>query len=87
MKYLWLGAAALFVVAAVALWWNISNPAWAYGFVAAAVASLLNHFVPKLLKRMSPEDEAEWRNLVLRGASEKEIQAWQKARMRKNRQS
>ena len=87
MKFFWICAAALFVVAAVALWWNISNPAWAYGFVAAAVASLFNHFVPKLLKRMPPEQEAEWRELVLRGASKEELQAWQRARMRKNRQS
>ena len=59
MKYLWVGVAALFGVAALALWVNISNPAWAYGFVAAAVASLFNHFKPIILKRKSPEEEAK----------------------------
>ena len=82
-KYFWIAAALLFAVVAAALWWNISNPAWAYGFVAAAVASLFNHFAPKLLKRMPPEDEAEWRSRVLRGDSDKEINAWLRNRKKR----
>lgn len=41
---------------------------------------------PQILKRMPPEEEAEWRELLKRGASDQEIREWQRKRRLKRRQ-
>ena len=41
---------------------------------------------PQILKRMAPEEEAEWRKLQNRGASQREINEWHRKRKLKKRQ-
>ena len=41
---------------------------------------------PELFKRMPPDDEAEWRKLQNRGASQREINEWHRKRKRRKPQ-
>ena len=50
------------------------------------VALYLEPIILKLvLKRMPPEEEAQWRDLQARGASKEEIMAWERQRIIKRR--
>lgn len=61
-------------------------PEYGLRLFRAASSKFWELLKPQLLKRMSPEDEAEWRELQKRGASKEEMLAWQRARQRKKRQ-
>lgn len=82
MKWLWLALAGLLAVAAGATWFAFHDPVFWAGLVAAIAANL----IPIVLKRMSPQDEAEWRELQKRGASKEEMLAWQRLRRRRKLQ-
>ncbi len=81
MRWLWIGAAFICAVAAISAWFAFQRPDFMVGFIAAAVASIYQALKPAILKRMPPEDEAEWRELQRRGADEREIAAWRKKRL------
>ena len=61
-------------------------PEYGLKLLATASSKFWALFKPQLLKRMPPDDEAEWRELQLRGASQKEINEWQRKRRLKRRQ-
>lgn len=86
MKWLWIGAAGVLAVAALSAWFAFQRPDFMVGFIAAAVAAIYQALSPAILKRMSPEDEAELRELRKRGATNEDIKIWQRARLQKKRQ-
>lgn len=66
-------AAGVFVYARSPIFWL--NMATAFAPIVLKV----------ILKRMPPDEEAEWRHLQLSGASKEEIMAWERQRMLKRR--
>ena len=62
MRYVWIGAAILFAVAAAATWWAFQNPLFWQGFIAAAVASALNVLWPHLKLMLKPRTGEYKRN-------------------------
>ena len=76
MKWLWVGLAALFAVAAGATWYAFNDPTFWGGLVAMAIAA----FLPVILKRMSPEDEKAWNEFMRSNPDKEEIRRWKKAR-------
>lgn len=63
----YIAGAALFGVAALAVWSAFRSPSFVSGLVALAAKAAANAIVPKLGKRMTPDDEAEWRAAERRG--------------------
>lgn len=61
--YLWIAGLALLAVAALAVWFNFSDPKFVAGLVSIAIAAIL----PVILKRKSPKDEKAWRDATLSG--------------------
>jgi hypothetical protein len=62
----WLCGAALFAVAAFAIWRALHNPAVLAGLAKLAIEKML----PVLLKRLPPEQEAEWRRKARDGSKD-----------------
>ena len=54
MRWLWAAFALLLGVAAVALWYYISQPGWVVGFTAASLAALYKALKPVILKAIAP---------------------------------
>jgi len=69
MKFLWIAVAALFGVAAFAVWFSFRDPVFITGLVAAAVASFVNAIKPTILKRMTPEQEKKMQECHRRGGT------------------
>jgi len=67
MKWLWLGGAVILAVAAAATWFAFHRPDFVAGLVAVAGAALWKALAPAIAKRKPPEEEALWREAVLRG--------------------
>lgn len=86
MNWFWLIGIGLFAVAAGGLFLAFRNPQFVAGLTAVAVKAAWGQIKPVILKRMPPDDEAEWRKLQNRGASQKEINEWQKMRKRRKLQ-
>lgn len=63
----WLVGAALFAVAALAVWFAFQSPTFVAGLTAIAAGMAANAIVTKVTARMSPEDEAAWREAERRG--------------------
>lgn len=59
--------AALFGVAALALWRAFRSPAFVAGLAAIATRAAAKAIVTKVGARMSPEEEAAWRAAERRG--------------------
>jgi hypothetical protein len=67
MPWLWLGVAAVLVIAAFALWRAFSNPRFVAGLTSIAVSAAWKAVAPKIAKRMSPEQEKAWRDCIRSG--------------------
>lgn len=61
--YLWIAGLVLLAVAALAIWFNFSDPKFVAGLVSVVIAAIM----PVILKRMAPETEARWRDAMKRG--------------------
>lgn len=61
--YLWIAGLALLAVAALAVWFNFSDPKFVAGLVSVVIAAIM----PVILKRMVPATEARWREAMKRG--------------------
>ena len=72
MRWLWIGAAVLLAVAALSVFWAFQRPDFVAGLTTAAVAAVVMAFLPNLkglLRRKSPEAEAEDHRLAREGKS------------------
>lgn len=67
MKWLWMAGAALFGVAAFAVWFSFRDPVFITGLMVAMATSLFKAVEPKILKRMTPEQEKAMHECVRRG--------------------
>lgn len=91
MKYLWWIVAALCGVAAISVFFAFQNPEFVVGLTAAALTALFQALRPHLKNLFKPMDltpaeKLEWDFLIRSGASQKEINAWQKMRRRRKLQ-
>lgn len=73
MKYVWIIACFLVLVAAGSLFWFFQQPENIAWLIGAAVSALASMVLPRLAKRMSPEREAEWRKRKLRGEGDEKL--------------
>lgn len=67
MFWLWLGGAVILAVAAAATWVAFRDPRFVAGLIAFAAAALWKALVPAITKRKPPEEEALWRDAMMRG--------------------
>lgn len=74
----WAIGTVLFGVAALGLWRAFSSPAFIAGLTALAVQAAVKAIIPKVTKRMSPEEEAAWHAAERRGEGD----AWLRKRRR-----
>ena len=81
MRWLWLAGAALFAVAAFAVWWAFQSPEFVAGLTAVAVGAAAKAIVTKAGARMPPEEEAEMRREYRAGRGDE----WLRNRKRKRR--
>lgn len=55
----WVAGAALFAVAALAVWYAFQSPAFVSGLLGVALLAAYKAIQPVLLKRMTPAQEAD----------------------------
>lgn len=61
MRWLWLGGAALFGVAAFSVWLAFRDPGFVSGLAAMAIGAAWKAFAPRVVQRMPAGEEAAWR--------------------------
>lgn len=66
-RFLWIAAAVLLTIGGAAVWFAFQRSDFVAGLVAAAAAAAWKAIAPQIAKRMSPEDEARWRDCQRRG--------------------
>jgi hypothetical protein len=72
----WLIGAALFGVAAFAIWRTLQRPAVLAAIAAMAVRTAANAIVTKAKARMTPEEEAEMRREQRAGRGDEWLRKW-----------
>lgn len=63
----WLMVAALFGVAAIAIWTAFKNPVFVAGLATVILNSVAEAILPTLSKRMTPEQEKAFQDCLKRG--------------------
>lgn len=63
----WLSGALLLLVAAAGVWFASQSPTFVAGIVALAAGAAWKAMAPKVARRMSPEQEAEFQRCMRRG--------------------
>ena len=66
-RWLWIGGAVLLGVAALSVYYAFQSPGFVAGLAALAAAAAWKALKPAVLKRMTPEEEAEWHKAIRRG--------------------
>lgn len=84
MRLVWVIGAVLLTVAAVAVWFAFQRPDFVIGLVSVAAAAAIKAAAPKVLKRMPPEEEAEWRAAVRRGQGDEWLRNRNRRRKKNN---
>ncbi len=81
MRFGWLIGAALFAVAALAVWASFRSPEFVAALAAIAIGAAWKAALPKITARMPPDEESAWRAAVRAGRGDE----WIKRRMTRNR--
>ncbi len=74
----WIIGAALLGVAALSVWGAFRNPAFIAGLAKIAAGAALQAVIPKVARRMSPEDEAAWRAAERAGRGDEWLRNWKR---------
>lgn len=67
MRLGWLIGAALFMVAALAMWVSFRSPEFVMAMGAIAIGAAWKAVLPSIARRMPPDEEAAWRAAERRG--------------------
>lgn len=82
MRLGWLIGAALFAVAALAIWVSFRSPEFVMGLAAIAIGAAWKAALPSITRRMPEAEEAAWRAAERRGQGDEWLRTRQKRRGR-----
>ena len=63
----WLWGGGLFLVAAAAIWWSLSDPKFVAGLIGQAARALWKALAPAILKRKPAAEEEIWHDAIREG--------------------